>query len=424
MPKSVLLIAYNYPPLISPQSIRWLYLSRELNKLGYKIDVLTINMPQRFKDLTEMIPKESNIYRVFPGVFYHITYKYSREKSKTDVTSNSKNSPDAIYRLYLLIHSICNTFLIPDIYSEWLPHALLKGYTVMKENKYDVIISSSEPRVCHLVAYVLKRFFPVKWIADYGDPWVYPVSTQKDYMIKKKIIKRIEAHILKYLDFITLAADGIKSLYLKEYSFLQDKKIEVITQGYDPELFEAILAEKGQKDFVLTYCGSFFKNLRDPSNFFNGLKGLNIPEMKVKIAGRINEFVENLKEGPLDKIIEYKGFINHKDSLYLEKNSTLLIFISNAIDTQIPGKIYEYIGAKRPILCITDNSEDLSSRLIKDTNRGIVVSNDSEEIKAGILKFYNLWKDGKLDNSFNLNDLDGFTWHYSAKKISEVIDKL
>jgi hypothetical protein len=36
----ILLIAYDYPPLSSPQAIRWYYLSRELARRGVELHVL------------------------------------------------------------------------------------------------------------------------------------------------------------------------------------------------------------------------------------------------------------------------------------------------------------------------------------------------------------------------------------------------
>lgn len=428
MTKSILLIAYNFPPLISPQSLRWFYLTRELLKLGYKIDVLTISMPSRFKDMIDMIPPQINVYRTTPGPFYYMTYKYSREdRHAQHADSTDKFSIDLwkyIYRLYLAIYSIGNLFFIPNLYTEWLPNAYFKGLSILKKNRYDLIISSSEPAVCHLVAYLLKKSFSIKWIADYGDPWIYPISTQKDYEIKKSLIKKIEAKILKAVDFITVTAQGTQKLYLDNYTFLKDNKIKIITQGYSQDIFSAVALNKDKNHFVLTYCGSFYKILRDPSQLFLALKELSIDDLKVEIVGRINEFEQCLKESPLDKIIHYKGFVNHLESITLEKNATALIFISNSTDTQIPGKIYEYIGAKRPILCITRDIKDPSARLILDTNRGIVVSDNKEDIKKGIKELYRLHKEGKLDTYFNLTDLTEYTWYNSAKKISEVIQTI
>ncbi|MCX8069215.1 MAG: hypothetical protein N2738_01790 [Thermodesulfovibrionales bacterium] len=425
MPKSILLIAYNYPPLISPQSLRWFYLSRELSKLGYKIDVLTISMPSRFQDMKDFIPPEINVYRIPAGPFYYLTYKYSREDRRVQKPMTSDKATfdlwKYIYSLYLFFYRFGNSLLIPNLYTEWLPFAYIKGLSLIQKYRYDLIISSSEPAVCHIVAYLLKKKFNTKWLADYGDPWIYPIQTHKDIEFKKSLIRKLEARLLKKTDFITVTAEGTKKLYIKDYDFLQDDKVQIITQGYCPDVFNSLSEVKDREEFVLTYCGSFYKKLRDPSHLFSALKELTIERLKVKIAGRINEFEELVKG---QKIIEYNGFISHIDSIRLEKNSTVLLFISNATDTQIPGKIYEYIGAKRPILSITDNLNDPSSRLIRDTNRGIVVNNDKNEIKNGIIRLYQLWQEDRLDSYFDLKDLEEYTWRSSAKKISEVINKI
>ncbi len=426
MPKSILLIAYNFPPLISPQSLRWFYLTRELRLMGHHIDVLTISMPERFTDMVDLIPKDISLYRALPGPFYYLTYKYSRE-NKTKAPIDKDTSIDLwryVYKLYLMIYSIGNYILIPDLHTEWLPNCYLKGASLMKQNRYDIIISSSEPAVCHITAYLLKKRFGIRWIADYGDPWVYPVSAKRDSKVKNRLIKGLESILLRDMDCITVTTAGTKELYLKDYEFLSEDKIEVVPQGYSPDIFDKAPSNKNEGEFVLSYCGSFYNRLRDPTVLLQAIKELDLKGLKVKIAGRINEFQAYLSEGPLARIVEYRGFIKHLEALSLEKDSTALLFISNAVDTQVPGKLYEYIGAKRPILCITDNMDDLSATLIRDTHRGIVVQHHKEQIKEAIVRLYDLWREGSLDRSFNLDELNEYTWYNSAKNIGEVIDKL
>jgi hypothetical protein len=204
--KNILLIAYNFPPLISPQSLRWFYLSRELVKRGYAIDVLTIRMPERFQDMLSDVPGAIRICRTFPGPFYYWTFKYSRESSHETQRISSDHS--TVWKLLSDIHRTTwralNTILIPDIYLEWLPLAIRKGKELIKRNRYDVIISSSEPRVCHLAGYFLKKRSGIPWVADYGDPWFYSSPTIGEFSFKKTILQRIEKVFLKKVDAIMI----------------------------------------------------------------------------------------------------------------------------------------------------------------------------------------------------------------------------
>lgn len=427
MGKRIFLIAYNFPPLISPQSLRWFYIVRELFARGYDIDVLTIRLPERFKELLDDIPEDVKVHRIFSGPFYYLTFKFSRESirknEREDTISINKLFWRSLSFAHLKVYNTLNSFLLPDIYSEWLPFAIKAEQKLIKRNKYSVIITSSEPRVCHIVGYYLKKKSGISWIADYGDPWIYPVPTIKESQFKKKIIEKIEKAILKEMDAITVAADGIKDLYISKYPFLDKNKIFVIPQGYDPDMFSQSDYEKKDK-FRIVYCGSFYRTLRDPVNFFEAIKEIKRDDIEVIIVGRINEFADVIREKFKDGKVKYYGFTDHKESLSLQKGATILLHIGNATDVQVPGKIYEYFGSGRPVLCVIGNNNDLSAELVNKYNRGIVVRNFAEDIKKGIMELYNLWENDLLESRFNLGMIDEFSWQQRARDISNIIESL
>src|SRR5690606_5046885 len=62
----ILLIAYEFPPSPSPQSLRWAYLCRALHRLGPDIDVLTIDLGGESPGLPEL-PAGVRVHRTYPG---------------------------------------------------------------------------------------------------------------------------------------------------------------------------------------------------------------------------------------------------------------------------------------------------------------------------------------------------------------------
>jgi glycosyltransferase involved in cell wall biosynthesis len=423
--KKILLIAYNFPPLISPQSLRWFYLSRELLRKGYEVDVLTIRMPERFQDMLNDVPAAAGVYRTFPGPFYDLTFRYSREAlhENPDMPSTHSKLWAFISDIHLLTWKTLNALLIPDIHIEWLPFALLKGAELIKRHSYNVIISSSEPRVCHLVGYFLKKKSGIPWVADYGDPWFYSSPAGSELYFKKTILQKIERIILKKVDAITVAAEGMKTLYQDQYPFLKRESIHIITQGFDPEMFSYI-KEEPSHTFRIVYCGSFYKDLRDPKVFFDAVNEIDRQDVEVVIAGRINEFAAMaVKKGRHGKI-KFLGFVGHKEALALQKNASVLLHVGNANNVQVPGKIYEYIGAGKPILCIRGGVSDLSADLIIRYNKGIVVPADKNAIKEAIAEMHALWQKGVLDRTFALSPVEEFTWGKKADDIGHIIERL
>jgi hypothetical protein len=391
---------------------------------GCSVDVLTIRMPERFQDMLNDIPRAIRIYRTFPGPFYYLTFKYSRESSHE--TRGISPEHFTLWKLlsdiYTTAWKALNAMLIPDIYIEWLPLAIKKGKELIKKNRYDVIISSSETRVCHLAGYFLKKKSRIPWVADYGDPWIHSLPSLRESDIKKTILQKIEKVILKKIDAITVAADGMKTLYHNQYPFLNKESIHVVTQGFDSDMFLPIERTLTHK-FSIVYCGSFYRDLRDPSAFFKAVMETD-KDIEVIIAGRINEFADVLRQEYFHGRIQFRGFLSHKESLTLQKKATILLHIGNANDVQVPGKIYEYIGAGKPILCIKGGDGDISADIIMRYNKGIVVPNNTDIIKKAIGQLYELWEKHLFEKTFNFEPIEEYTWAKKAQDIHNIIENL
>jgi hypothetical protein len=384
-------------------------------------------MPDRFRELTDTIPRDIRVHRTFPGPLHALTYHFSREASGTEVYDNvdrASSFRSALARFHSGVHRALNFILVPDTYVEWFPFALRRGTELIKKNHYDVLISASEPRTGHLAGYYIKKKSNIPWIADYGDPWIYPISPlYTESAIKKKLLYYTERKLLRSMDAVTFTADGTRRLYLEKYPFLDSDKTHIIKQGYDPGMISSV-KEETPGGFRIVYCGSFYKNLRNPVNFFHAVNELGRDDIEVVIAGRINEFAEVLKKGTGSSVIQYRGFVSHMKSLSLQKGATVLLHIGTASDIQVPGKLFEYLGAGRPILCIKDGEKDFSAEIISKHKKGIIVGNNKDDIKQGILALYDLWKKNSLNERFNLSGDTNFSWHKGAEKLGRIIENM
>ena len=64
----LLLIAYEFPPSPSPQSLRWAYFARELDALGHEVHVLAPDFGGETPGLP-VLPRGVVVHRCFAGPF-------------------------------------------------------------------------------------------------------------------------------------------------------------------------------------------------------------------------------------------------------------------------------------------------------------------------------------------------------------------
>lgn len=424
MKPNILLVSYNFPPIMNPRSLRWIQFTRYLVKKGYNLDVLTVDPRMSCRAYDEaspgIIPMAVNVHRTYTGVIHRLNYWYwSPEKIRNQ---HYKNSFEALFiqELKKICKGIAKPILIPGETIERLLLGLRMAKKIISKNHYDLIISSAMPFTDHILACFVKKWTAIPWIADYGDPLAFnPVSPE----IKWEHLgdKWIESKLLEAMDCIIVTTDETKKGFIEYYPFLKKGQIAVIPQGYSPEEFEGVQPELGNK-FRIVYTGIFYDDVREPYTFFDAIKHLKDIELEVIVAGYIlPHYIKAAEENNIRGKIIFLGPQPHKRAIALQKGADLLLLFGWLKGYQIPGKIFEYFGACRPILCITFDEKDIAGRLIRKYNRGMVVSNNGEEIASAVRKLYGLWHKRKLNEQFWLEPTKEYSWESQAKKLENVI---
>jgi hypothetical protein len=417
--KRILIIAYSYPPLMEAQSIRWAYLSRELVRKGNEVDVLTIKLPDYYNDGLNLVSGVS-VHRTYPGpmqsLFFHtkaalhVEDKSYQEKRKSIIHQFLRRSYDALRRLM-------NIILIPDLRTEWFIFAIFKLFRLMNKKRYELVISSHEQGVDHLLGFIAKSFYPIHWIGDFSDPMV-AFYTPK---LRKPIDERIQGALLKRMDRVLVTNQRLKEDFLTQYPFLSSERIDVLTQGFDNGLWkETEVAITHKKKLRLVYTGTFYRGERDPLELFKALRDLEEIDLEFIIAGRNDEVVGDAKRfGLLGHKVVYLGYLKYRDSIRMQNEADILVHIGNRSPNQVPGKIYEYMGAGKPILAILKNPDDEIKDLVLKLRRGVVVPNESSKIKEAICSLWELYKKEKLYSSFDLSseNVHQYSWESLANAL-------
>ncbi len=408
----ILLIAYSFPPLLEPQAIRWYNLSRELQALGYDVDLVSVSLPefQKKKTKYEFLCNE---YRTFPGP---IEWLFSTLK-KGNSSRQKYSGLSWKKKTYRFIRRSLNRVIMGDFRIEWLPFAI-KEIRNISLKEYSVVITSQEPFVCTILGYWLKKQKKLKWIADLGDTASAPY-----YGWWRKLLEPLEGTILKRADAITVTGNS-PAKWLKSVHPYLERKISIIQQGFSlKDCIKQREKSKRNSIFTIAFTGTFYKDFRNPLELSKALRALPF-NFRFILAGRNEDFLSYFY--PLQEKLIFKGLIPHKEALKLQSESDILIHFSNKQQHQIPGKFFEYLGSETPILTIYHDKKDETALLTEKLKCGIAVPNRENPIKEALEKFHSLWKVGKLEKSFQLNceKFKEFSWEEGAKKLSHIIEAL
>lgn len=413
----ILLIAYLFPPIQDAQSFRWYYLSNALAELGIKVDVITIKHPLENKT-SGNFHKNIKIFRIYPGPIEFFALRAKRNIG-VDEEGNKEIRKSLRFKimksLYWGIRNFVGNLLPGDVRTEWFPFALRFVKENMDIRNYDYLITSHEPWVDSLLGlYLKKRNAAVKWIADFGDPYV-AIYTPRHKLWFENYFEKLIYESASVLIFTN--GKVIENL-INKYLFLRNKKFLVIEQGFSyRSCAERENIRDKNKIFTLIYTGTLYRDFRNPANL---IKALSMVDFKYKfsLAGRNEKFIKDFKI--LGDHFEFLGLVDHFDILRLQRGSDVLIHLANKNSSiQIPGKFYEYLGALKPILTINYDSNDPTRKLVQELKCGVSCKDDPVEIKNSIELLYSKWKDNENICRINIEDIYPYSWEKKAQRIYE-----
>lgn len=374
--KKVLIVSWPFPPNQAIGSQRPYGLAKYLPQNGWEPVILTVKRKLKLPDNMKVIETDQlDIFGEIKTRIRSISLISSsvQAESATVVKSNHLNWKRKLIKL------LEEYIYFPDQQISWYKTAVKAASEYLDKEKVDAIISTSSPVTDHLIAKKLKQKYKIPWIADFRDPW-----SQNAYNGKFPIInyfdRKLELKTLCKADAIVTVTEPWINLFA---SLHNGKNIYCVSNGYDDDDFQGITPKLTDK-FTITYAGSLYQSKRDPSLLFEIIYELikenkvNKDFIEVRFYGHIEDWlIKEVRKYNLEMVVNFHGLL-HRDEILikLRESQVLLLLVWNNEKEEgfCPAKLYEYFGAKRPIIA-TGWPGSVAKKLIEITNTGTFSEN-------------------------------------------------
>lgn len=400
--KKVLIITYYWPPAGGPGVQRWLKFVKYLPDFGVQPIVYVPENPTYpivDTGLLEEVSDKAVILKKKIVEPYQLASFFSKKSTKGISSGIIPNQKKQTFLQKSLLWVRGNIF-IPDARFLWVKPSVhyLKKYIL--ENEIDTIITSGPPHSLHLIGLQLKQELPIKWFADFRDPWTtigYHSALKLSAYAEKKH-KVLERKVLSNADTIIVTSNTTKT----EFQAITSKPIEVITNGYDVENVEK---QPLDEKFTLAHIGSFLSD-RNPKILWESLRELILENelfanhFQLKLIGKVSqEILDSISGYNLENHCDNLGYISHKEAIEHQRKSQVLLLIeidSEETKSIIPGKLFEYMVSERPIIAIGPTASDFAE-IITSTNTGVFFTYDEKErLKQVLLSYFELYLEKNL----------------------------
>ncbi|MBI4931775.1 MAG: glycosyltransferase family 4 protein [Bacteroidetes bacterium] len=429
--KKVLIITYYWPPSGGAGVQRWLKFVKYLREFGWEPVVYTPENPEApaiDNSLQKDIPKNLTVLKTKIWEPYNLYKGFIGQKKDEKINAGfltEKKKPGLTEKISVWIRG---NWFIPDARKFWINPSIDFLSEHLKKNPVDAMVSTGPPHSMHLIALGIKKKLNIPWLADFRDPW-----TNIDFYDKLMLTKFSDAKHKKMELEVLKNADKVVSVswsWAKDFQKIYSREVDVITNGFDEADF--IYSEtKLHENFSISHIGAMNKD-RNPHQFWMALKELvnenkhlkNI--LKIRLIGKNDiSVLESLEKNGLNQFTELISYLPHDEVMKQICSSQVLLLPLN--DTPnimgiIPGKIFEYLAAKRPIFAIGNPKGD-SARIISETNAGIVCDfKDKEKMKEELLKMLEQFTNKSL--SVSSSDIATYSRKNKTAQMAALLDSI
>lgn len=429
--KKVLIIVYYWPPSAGSGVQRWLKFVKYLRGFGWEPVVFTPENPDfDLKDpqLLNEIPEGVQVVKwpIFePFQWYQ---KLVGQKAGAQVNPVMKGEGQSSWKTRLALWIRANIF-IPDSRMFWIRPSVRYLSKWLNENPVDAIVSTGPPHSMHLIALGLKKRTKIPWLADFRDPWTN-IDFYHELNLSSWADRRhhyLEKKVLNTADQIVV----VSSKSGKDYEKMTSRTVSVITNGYDPADFEIENPPPADPGFIIIHIGMWGK-ARSHDIFWKGLAELREENanfkkaLEVRIFGVVDPFVRNQVEVFGDtNWKKFLPYIPHHEIIAEQLKATVLLLSINRGPTAegiIPGKVFEYLALKKPILCLGKQGSD-SAMIIENSGSGTVVDyDDLQGFKNVVLQMFLSWQSGNL--SINSEGIERYSRKELCRRMASLLDKI
>jgi glycosyltransferase involved in cell wall biosynthesis len=379
--RRILIVAYAYPPMPSIGGNRWLAMTKYLRRAGHHVELLTTSA---FGSLPD--DRQQGVHRsgdLIAADWLRTLMRRPPLPTPGESAAVDKPPQKAVTHLLVPDHNIVT----------WVPFAAREARRLIARVGYDCIITTSAYESAHVVGLLLGRGRPA-WIADFRDGWTFhswrpPFPTE----LQRRLDVRLERAVVESAERTIVVERPVGDDFRDRLGV----DAGYVPNGWDPDLeqdaagVEAPKLEQGPLTLVHTgkLSGGWGRN---PGPLFEALHRMHEADpqlgerLQLVLAGRLDHDEQRqIEQAGITGIVRHVGNLSRAEAMALQRRADVLVLLtSSTLPWELPGKVFEYFGARRPILALAANNEAAS--VIEETGTGWTVAPDDVDAIAATIE--------------------------------------
>lgn len=430
--KKALIFTYYWPPSGGPGVQRYLKFAKYLRSSGYEPIVVTPSngsFPYLDPSLEKDIPEGIKIVKTKAIEPFGLYNALRGKKGKgVDVgMAVAKGKPSLFQQFSVWVRA---NFFIPDARKGWVSGAVEAGLEIIRSEQPDIMITTGPPHSTHLIGLAIRKHSNIPWIADFRDPWnqVYYNRDLPRMDWAQEADRKLERQVISAADALVVVNEGIGMKLAAK-----PRRLELIYNGYDAEDFP-VGAPLPTDTFTIRHMGyldatslapEWVEAVRELHEHEPGFSKDVVFEFIGKTGSNVPEAFE--KAG-IAHMLKLTAFMPHSEAVH-EMCRSCMLLLTIPIDPRnaniVPGKVYEYMASRAPLLMLLPDGSEVE-KLMMSIGRGHAFHyTDTGGVREHLRSWYRRWKaDGHLPFRYPSGDELAFSRTALTSKLATLMDEL
>lgn len=397
---SVVLVAYHFPPDPAVGSLRAANVARAFRDAGHRVDVVSARLPGvdaaavhddpgLIVHRVPLLPTPDDLYAGLKARV--LAVRRSRNDGNGDGRLTPWTPPTRVPGWKRLLFS---ALALPDDRQGFILPAWWRARRLVRAGAR-LVYSTAPPYSPHLVALALRSTEAVQWVMELRDPWAD--NDQKPWWVRTRatdaLDRRLERLCLRRADLIVAVSEGIRRRLAPRLSARDEARLILVRNGIE-HLASAAGAERRSGPIRIVYAGTFYFG-RDPRPFLRGLATIRRkhrmgPEqIRVDFIGACRSVGAVCVKTEIDTlgltdIVHIQDWLPRATARTFVDQADVLLLLAQQQADQVPNKLYEYLGTRRPILAFADAGGETARMLRKVAGHHVVTGADDAEVERAL----------------------------------------
>lgn len=417
--KSVVMIAYFFPPEGNGGVYRSLRFVRHLSKMGWLASVIS-GAPYRYErydpELLQLVPSETEVIRVRGRDLWQVLQAKRAERmhkrlagAPSEAVSQIREAQNAPLRTRVreMVRPVEGWYYRPDMAMPWIRPAVSATLRLCTDKSPNVIWATAGPVSSCIVAQRAAKRAGVPYVLDFRDPWgldYYYESEVKKPTWVKLANRRTLYRLLKEARAVVFQFRTIAECYWRAYpGALDAERIHIIPNGYEGEMEESSAA-RGERCTIL-YAGTLstyrYDTLLKSLHLLKKTDSSQAKQLRFLFVGEhTEELAREVAELELSDIVETAGPTSNAGIVRLNREANAFLMLGRSPDRRghelVAGaKLFGYLKGRRPILGVLPQDE--ARKILEGVGVSTIADAESpSEIVAVLRRLSNAWSQQRM----------------------------